>query len=258
MRFYIGLHIISHAHEFEYCMLSIANPKLRERKSDLPVNNWIMDSGAFTEISTYGHYRFGVDEYANHINRWSRCGNLEMAVAQDYMCEDVMLKKTGLTIAEHQRLTIERYDALIGLTTTPIMPVLQGYQIGDYLRHIHQYATRLKPGMRVGIGSVCKRNKDVKQIEDILFALMSERNDLLYHGFGLKRTALASDAVNALLFSSDSMAWSFAARRQGQDANSPLEAHKYCELIEKSPRQLNMLVNILSRKERPIPPSTKV
>jgi hypothetical protein len=118
---------------------------------------------------------------------------------------------------------------------------LQGYQVGEYLRHLDQYGKRLKSGMRVGIGSVCKRNTDVKQIEDILFALMSERSDLLYHGFGLKTTALKSDAVNALLFSADSLAWSMAARREGRDRNDPEEARRFIEKIEKSPRQLNLI-----------------
>lgn len=222
-------------------MLSIANKHLRERKSDLPVNHWIMDSGAFTEISTYGHYRFGVEEYAKHINRWSRCGDLELAVAQDYMCEQFILDKTGLTIPEHQRLTVERYDALLPLSNVKVMPVLQGYQVEDYLNHLEQYGTRLEKGMRVGIGSVCKRNTDVRQIEDILIALTRQRPDLKYHGFGLKSTALKSDIVHSILYSSDSMAWSFAARKQGRDGNSPIEAHKYCQQIETSPRQLNLL-----------------
>ena len=30
---------------------------LRKRKSDFLVEDWILDSGAFTEISKYGYYR---------------------------------------------------------------------------------------------------------------------------------------------------------------------------------------------------------
>ena len=54
-----------------------------------------MDSGAFTEVAIHGGYRHGVDEYAAEIKRWSACGTLMAAVAQDYMCEPFVVAKTG-------------------------------------------------------------------------------------------------------------------------------------------------------------------
>lgn len=64
------------------------------------------------------------------------------------MCEPAMLAKTGLTVADHQRLTIERYDALVPLVgDVYLMPVLQGYRPDEYVSHIEQYGARLKPGM---------------------------------------------------------------------------------------------------------------
>lgn len=248
MIFYIGLHIVAHAYEFEYCMLSINNPKLRDRKSDIKARNWIMDSGAFRELELYGHYRYSVNDYAERIKRWATCGILEMAVSQDYMCEPYILGKTGLTIKDHQRLTIERYDGLCQLTQVPIMPVLQGYEIEDYRRHLTQYGWRLRPNMRVGIGSVCKRNTDIKQIENIVWALAKERPDLRYHGFGLKKTALSSDIVRSLLYSADSMAWSMNARKNKRDGNSPLEARKYITELENAPIQGNLLVREITQQ----------
>jgi hypothetical protein len=91
--------------------------RLRRRKSDFAVKDWVMDSGAFTELFRFGHYRHSVQEYAQCIKRWRTCGNLLAAVAQDMMCEQVILERTGLTIADHQRLTIERYDELLGYDT---------------------------------------------------------------------------------------------------------------------------------------------
>lgn len=41
---------------------------------------------------------------------------------------------------------------------------------------------------------------------------------------GGRLTALRDPRVRALLYSADSMAWSFSARKQGRDANCPLEA----------------------------------
>jgi hypothetical protein len=55
------------------------------------------------------------------------------------------LEKTGLTVEEYQRLTIERYDELLVCRTgVYILPVLQGYQPEEYVSHIRQYGDRLR------------------------------------------------------------------------------------------------------------------
>lgn len=194
-----------------------------------------MDSGAFTEITTHGRYRDGPELYGDHIKRWAKSNTLKIAVSQDYMCEKFVLDKTGLTIPDHQRMTIERYDRLVACDLpVPLMPVLQGYAIDDYKSHIGQYGDRLKSGMWVGVGSVCKRNANVHTIEDLLSAIRDERPDLRLHGFGLKITALESALVRECLYSADSMAWSYAARRDGRgpDANKWEEAMRFVQRIE--------------------------
>jgi hypothetical protein len=240
------MHIPAHADKVASAFISINC--LRKRKSGFPVNDWIMDSGAFTTIDKHGCYPESPEVYAAQIKRWSTNGNLLAAVAQDYMCEAHMLAKTGLTIPDHQRLTIERYDALIACDTggVPIIPVIQGYQPNDYVQHIRQYGDRLTPGMWVGVGSVCKRNGDPAAIEDVLIAIKDERPDLRLHMFGLKTTALKSKAIRDMTHTADSMAWSYAARMEGRDANSWREAVVFAEKIENQkvvfyPRQLSFL-----------------
>lgn len=185
-----------------------------------------MDSGAFTEVVRHGGYRSGVEEYAGEIRRWALNGNLLAAVAQDFMCETFVLAKTGNTVSDHQRMTIERYDALLRCDTAGvyIMPVLQGYAPQEYVAHLCAYGHRISEGAWVGVGSVCKRNGNARAIEDVLLAIKRERPDLQLHGFGVKTTALSSGLVRRLLTTADSMAWSFAARRQGRNANSWREA----------------------------------
>jgi hypothetical protein len=197
-----------------------------------------MDSGAFTEVSTHGGYRYSVDEYAGQIRRWAANGHLLAAVAQDWMCEPWILQKTGLTIAEHQRLTLERYDALTAQNTAGvyIMPVLQGYAPDDYVRHIRLYGARLATGAWVGVGSICKRNASPRSVEAVLLAIHYERPDLRLHGFGLKTTALRSELVSDLLHTADSMAWSFQARKEGRNANDWREAKAWMRGIEDRPR----------------------
>lgn len=238
--FYVGLHQPSDAQHFDRAFVSVN--RLRGRKKAIGAGAWIMDSGAFTELSQHGHYRHSVEQYAAEINRWAADPALIAAVAQDYMCEPFIIEKTGLSVEEHRRLTIERYDALVALVDPRVyvMPVLQGYTVADYLRHIDMYGDRLGPGAYVGVGSICKRNTAIGAIEQILTAIKRKRPDLLLHGFGLKTTALSSWVVQNCLHSADSMAWSFAARRQGRNANDWREAAAFIKRIVVRPTQLSL------------------
>lgn len=236
MRFFTGLHQPSDARHFDAAFVSVN--RLRGRKGAFAVGDWIMDSGAFTEISTHGFYRHTVSEYANEIRRWKNNGNLLAAVSQDWMCEAHILAKTGLSIREHQRLTVERYDALIAEDAgVYILPVLQGFEPGDYVRHLGVYGERLAHGAWVGVGSICKRNGDPRAIAAVLLAIKTSRPDLRLHGFGLKTTALAHPLVRSLLETADSMAWSFAARREGRNPNDWREAERWTSAITRRPWQ---------------------
>jgi hypothetical protein len=235
VRFFTGLHQPSDAKHFDAAFVSVN--RLRKRKSAFDVGDWIMDSGAFSEISTHGHYRFPVSEYAAQIRRWKGCGNLLAAVSQDYMCEPWIVEKTGLSVPIHQQLTIDRYGALLAEDTgVYILPVLQGFEPQDYVRHIRMYGDRLSHGQWVGVGSVCKRNGDPHAIASVLIAIKNERPDLLLHGFGLKKTALASDYITGLLHTADSMAWSFHARKPGRNGNDWREAMRWTlDIISRPP-----------------------
>lgn len=241
MRFFVGVHQSCDAHHFAACMISVN--RLRTRKSAFAVGDWIMDSGAFSELDRFGGYRDEPAVYAAEVKRWAGNGNLLAAVSQDYMCEPFMLAKTGLTVAEHLRLTVERYDAIRANDTggVYIMPVLQGYDPADYVRHIAMYGDRLGPGAWVGVGSVCKRNGNAAAIEAVLLAIKDARPDLRLHGFGVKTTALGSGLVRDLLYSADSMAWSFAARRQGRSSNHWSGAARFAKRIDTMPVQYSLL-----------------
>lgn len=237
MRFFTGLHQPSNAAHFDAAFVSVN--RLRTRKGPFTVGDWIMDSGAFTEISTHGRYRHEVSEYAAEIRRWAGNGRLLAAVAQDWMCEPFIVAKTGLTVERHQQLTVERYDALLEHDTAGVyvMPVLQGFAPTDYVAHIRMYGDRLAHGAWVGVGSVCKRNGDPRQIAAVLLAIKAERPDLLLHGFGLKTTALADPLVRSLLHTADSMAWSFHARKNGRNGNDWREAKRWALNITSRPTQ---------------------
>lgn len=233
MQFYVGLHHPCHAKQFERCCISVN--VLRRRKFRVEAGDVLLDSGAFTEISNHGGYRNSVEVYADEIRRLINVVPIIAAVAQDYMCEPFIVERTGLSIAEHQRLTIERYDALVAFELpVPIMPVLQGYQPADYSRHIDLYGDRLSLGAWVGVGSVCKRNSSPLDVAHVLAAIHNRRPDLRLHGFGVKRTAILEPVVQALLYSADSMAWSFAARKQGRNQNDWREAKSFEDQVVRS------------------------
>lgn len=232
LRFFIGLHQPGDACHFDAACVSIN--RLRTRRKPLDCRSVLVDSGAFTELNLHGGYRHGVADYAAHLLRLHESGVvcIEAAVAQDYMCEPFMLAKTGLTIADHQRLTIERYDELLAFGLPfPILPVLQGFAPEDYVRHIRAYGGRLAYGMWVGVGSVCKRNGSPGDVAAVLGAIKTERPDLRLHGFGLKLTALRDGTVRSLLYSADSMAWSFSARKQGRNGNDWREAEAFARSV---------------------------
>lgn len=248
--FYCGTHQLHHACHLNLSFISVNRlrrrraGKLSRRKAPFAVGRWIMDSGAFSELSREqdkaedgtllpNDYRFEVSEYANLIDQWAGNGELVAAVVQDYMCEPFILAKTGLTVFEHQQKTVARYDELLRYEPKVyILPVLQGYEPADYVRHLQMYGSRLAPGAWVGVGSVCKRNAKPESVLRVLQAIKHHRPDLRLHGFGLKITALADPRIRSLLWSADSMAWSFNARMHGRDGNSWQEARRFADRIE--------------------------
>lgn len=241
MRFFLGIAEPAHAKRVASAFISVN--RLRRRKADFEAHDWIMDSGAFTEVARHGGYREGVTRYAADIRRWAGNGRLLAAVAQDWMCEPFVVERTGLSVAEHQRLTCERFRQLAECDTAGVyvMPVLQGYEPEDYVRHVDAYGSELAHGAWVGVGSVCKRNGRVRSVQAVLGAIKAHRPDLRLHGFGLKTTALRDSLVSSLVHTADSMAWSFAARREGRNANDVAEGLSWAARIEGGSRQLALV-----------------
>jgi hypothetical protein len=186
---------------------------------------WALDSGGFTEISMHGKWLTTAEEYAKDVLRFSEeVGGMLWAAPQDWMCEPEMLKKTGLSVEEHQRRTVQSVLELRALGA-PVIPVLQGWTIGQYYDCWDMYADAgvdLAKEKIVGLGSVCRRQNMMRAGH----LVMSLANDgLRLHGFGFKSTGLKS--CGHLLASSDSLAWSLNAR-----LNEPLPEcagkHKKC------------------------------
>lgn len=189
---------------------------------------WALDSGGFTELSLHGGWRTSPEQYVTAIRSYiTRLGRPDFIAPQDWMCEPFMLQRTGLSVLQHQHLTVANLHRLRELAPDlPIIPVLQGWQIGDYLRCLDMYAEGphgidLRGEVLVGLGSVCRR-QSTDDITEIVTTLAEQ--GLRLHGFGVKTAGLAR--YGPALASADSMAWSFRARR-----SNPLPGcttHKNC------------------------------
>lgn len=236
MRFFTGLHQPSDARHFDASFISVN--RLIGRRSQFVVNDWIMDCGGFTAISS-GKGHMPAMRYAQEIRRWAKCGRMLAAVSQDWMCEPFIIAKTGLDVETHQALTVERYAELKSYLGDEayLMPVLQGFRSYEYVDHIRRYGVLLGNRTWVGVGSVCKRNGDPAAIIDVLMAIKRERPDLRLHGFGLKTTSLQNALIRSYLHTADSMAWSFAARKQGRGGNNYRDAVSFTETVSRSPAQ---------------------
>ncbi|MEU4513231.1 hypothetical protein AB0G05_27355 [Nonomuraea wenchangensis] len=185
----------------------------------IPLRHVAIDSGAFTELSLYHEFVTTPEEYVAALARYDdELTVLDWAAPQDWMCEPWMLAKTGLTVAEHQRRTVANFLRLTELwpevsdADCPVMPVLQGWTVDDYLACVALYAehgVRLAEDYEiVGVGSVCRRQASA-EIGDIFRTLAAL--DLPLHGFGVKLAGLRR--YGRYLVTADSMAWSYAGRR---------------------------------------------
>lgn len=186
---------------------------------------WALDSGAFSEIQEFGRWTVPAHVYAEAVDRYAaEIGQLDWASPMDWMVEPHMVERTGLSVREHQDRTIASVIELRQLVgSTPVIPVLQGWTLDEYLDHVALYAEAgfdLAAEPIVGLGSVCRRqNSD--EIAQITRELASGGLDL--HGFGVKMGGFGRYARN--LASADSLAWSWNARRHPP---MPGCTHKNC------------------------------
>lgn len=187
---------------------------------------WFRDSGGFTELFMFGEWTVDAAQFVAEARADAEeVGNVAHMAPRDWMCEPMILRKTGKTIAEHQRLTVDDYcDLVQRAPELPWVPVLQGWGLDDYLRCLEMYdraGVDLARVALVGVGTICRR-QGTKEAALILSRLAAE--GLRLHAFGLKGTGIPN--VAPFLASSDSLAWSYAARKQ-----PPLPgctAHKNC------------------------------
>jgi hypothetical protein len=214
--FYLGTH---RPNWLDACPvpLFVSDTTLRSRRR-LPTARcqWALDSGGFSQLTRHGSWADGPTprEYAARIRRYAtEIGNLDWAAAQDWMCEPAMLARTGFDLRRHQQLTVINYLELKSIDPAlPIVPAVQGWHPGDYGKCVELYArygVDLRTLPLVAVGSICRRQATA-EVETIINLLREQYGLRRLHTYGVKTLGLARFA--ARITSSDSLAWSMAAR----------------------------------------------
>lgn len=223
MRFFLGTHRPSWLERTDV-PLFVSRRTMPSRQLPRALGPWALDSGGFSELSLHGRWETSPWQYADEARRFqTEVGGLAWAAVQDWMCEPVMLQRTGLTVADHQRLTIESYRRLTDIAPeVPWAPVLQGWTRGDYLDHVEAYGAAgidLATLPVVGVGSVCRRQNTLGTA--LLLEELRRDGFSNLHGFGFKVAGLTglvemarSIGAPVALASADSLAWSYQARRE--------------------------------------------
>jgi len=230
MIFFLGTHEPSWLNWLDV-PLFVSRRRLDRLHTVLPraLGPWALDSGGFTELQLNGGWSLSATEYARTVRHYrDEIGNLAWVAPQDWMCEPHILKKTGLDVRAHQQRTAENFIELRALLGPIVVPVLQGWTLGDYLEHAEAYArlgVDLAAEGLVGVGSVCRRQHTDEAVA--IFGALAQLG-LRTHGFGLKLQGLEAGA--SLLASADSMSWSLNARK-----HAPLKgcAHASCANCER-------------------------
>jgi hypothetical protein len=232
--FYLGTHQPSWFSYTSY-PLFVARQRLERRNKPgelrvrLPVAEgpWCLDSGGFNEVHS-GGWRITPRTYVRQVRRArNEIGRLKWAAPMDWMCESSALAATGLTIADHQRLTVDNWLELRSLDSSlPIIPVLQGFSTDDYFRCIDLYERAgidLTRQPIVGLGSVCRR-QSTYEIAKLVAQLSA--GGLRLHGFGVKTLGLK--AYGHQLTSADSLAWSLRGKNVKPCAHGPAQSEANC------------------------------
>lgn len=213
MKFFLGAHQPIWLTRVPNIPLLVSHRRLGHRRT-LPraITEWALDSGGFTELQLHGRWETNEKDYVRAVRRYAdEIGNLTWAAPQDWMCEPHILKRTGLTVREHQRRTVRNLVRLRDLAPELAwVPTLQGWTLPDYQRCADLYdraGIDLAAEPLVGIGTVCRRQSSA-DVERIMRAFAARNLNL--HGFGIKITGLNRYAE--ALCSSDSMSWSRRGR----------------------------------------------
>lgn len=173
-----------------------------------------LDSGAFGSAFWDGGYTYSCANYLDLVERVQP----DWWATMDYPCEPSIRYGGGnLTTAQRISRTVENTAWLAEHDLAGFVPVIQGWEITDYLHcaDLLEAAGLLRPVM--GVGSICRRGSQANVVA-ILRALRARLPDVRFHAFGAKLatcTYANGEALN-YLHSIDTAAWQFKKDANGK------------------------------------------
>ncbi len=163
-----------------------------------------LDSGGYGAAFYDDGFKFSIDEYAELVQKIRP----EYWATMDYPCEPNV--RQGMTVNKRIALTIKNCQKLLSVGLPGCVPVIQGWELNDYLLCVElmRKANVIQPVM--GIGSICRRGKQAEIVE-IVRHLHKELPQTQFHAFGVKINALKCNNGEILnyLHSIDTAAWQF-------------------------------------------------
>ncbi len=216
---------------FSYARLAHDHPRTSLR-ARLPRSLYRIgiDSAGYTSLRKTGALSFTVEDYLRAVE----LHDADYFFTIDYMCEPEVLKKTGLTVRDHQARTTANTMEIIDkrksyAITGTFAPVVQGWTVEDYLAHIDELksAGALKYATMLGIGTLCCRTRE----DDILRIIHAIRAavPMKLHGFGVKLTALQYRLACDALFSVDSHSWAKTGWRRADEIRAQCAKASACK-----------------------------
>jgi len=162
MDFWLGTHQIAWLSRIDVPLM-VSRRRLADYKTLPRAHGPIFrDSSGFTKLAIDGSWDdLPAAQFVAEARVHSQeIGNIRYFAPRDWMCEPMILKKTGLSIAEHQRRTVADYcDLMQRAPELPWVPVLQGWEMDDYLRCVEMYdrvSVDLRAAPLVGVGTICR------------------------------------------------------------------------------------------------------
>jgi len=175
------------------------------------IENLFIDSGGYSFIKGRGEYETSDEKYAE----WLLDVNPGVFALRDYPCEPDVLDEHDRTVGEHQRRTTERHYNLWSMVDDvdgQRLSVLQGWSADQYLEHLDGLRDYGVLAEYVGIGSVCRRDRE-NEIREIILAVRDALPPKYkLHAFGVKGSVLQFPDVRRALSSADSQSYEMQAR----------------------------------------------
>lgn len=212
MRIYIGNDHIAAMRYLPNTCYSYKVLMNRKKPMPSPHGGFMLDSGGFQFIRQLGRYPCTTKEYLNKVGFLQP----DIFVIQDWMCEPGQVERTGLSIREHIRRTVENYLYILELeegASSDIkgycLPVIQGWELDDYFSCIDLYEDYGLIAPYMAVGSVCRRGK-TEEIKEIIEGIHAAIPKVRLHGLGVKKQVLKE--CSDMLHSCDTAAGQFLKR----------------------------------------------